>query len=231
MAVHSAKDLPARLRRRVAIEAYPRRADPRDCLVAQNFQKFHDLPRGARLGSSSLRRQAQLLRWRPDLRVVPIRGNVDSRLKRVASGELDGVILAAAGVKRLGHSWRITEILDRRRLLPAPGQGALAVQVRQDDRRTARIVRRIDHGSTRAAVTSERAFAAALGGDCNLPLGALATVRNGRLRIVGEVLSPDGKVRLRAATEGSARSALRIGSELGEKLRRLGATRLMQTPR
>ncbi|MCI4350072.1 MAG: hydroxymethylbilane synthase [Thermoplasmata archaeon] len=227
LAVHSAKDLPARLRSGLTLAAFPRRADPRDCFVLREARSFSALPSGARLGSSSLRRQAQLLAWRPDIEVVPVRGNVDSRLAHLARGDLAGIVLAVAGLARLGRADVITEVADPRALVPAPGQGALAIEVRTKDRSLLRLVRALDHGATRAAVTAERSFSASLGGECNLPLGSLARARGGRLRLVGDVLSPDGRRRIRGSTTGPTSSAHRLGVELGRRLRANGAGQLL----
>ena len=218
LAVHSAKDLPAALDRRFDLLACPPRADPRDCLVLPRGPLSRRLSRGARVGSSSLRRRAQLLRWRPDLRVVEIRGNVDTRIDLVHSGAIDAAILAVAGVSRLGRKGEIGRLLPSATFLPAPAQGALAVVARTGDAALASIVHRIDHGPTHACVVAERAFAAALGGDCRVPLGALATVRGRTLSLTGEVLTPDGRIRLRRRRAGRALDAGPLGSKLGQNL-------------
>ncbi len=227
LAVHSAKDLPAELPPGLALLATPRRADPRDCLVGEAADPGRELPRGARIGSSSPRRRAQLLRWRPDLSVVELRGNVDTRLAKVRAGEVDAAVLAVAGLLRLGRPAEIGRILPASRFLPAPAQGALAIVGRAGDRRAAAAVRGIDHPATRAAVRAERAFAAAVGGDCLLPLGALATVRGPRLSIVGEVLAPDGRTSLRADRRGPVARSAALGAGIGAALRARGARALM----
>lgn len=223
LAVHSAKDLPAGLDRRLELAACPRRADPRDCLVVATHLRPGRLPRGARIGSSSLRRRAQLLRWRPDLAVVEIRGNVDTRIGLVRSGALDAAILAVSGVSRLGRATEIGRVLPSSRFLPAPAQGALAVVARAGDTWLSSIVRRIDQSTTHACVDAERCFAVALGSDCNVPLGALATVRGGTLSLVGEVLSPEGRTRVRARCAGPVTAAASIGSRLGKVMLARGA--------
>ena len=222
LAVHSAKDLPARPVRRVEVAAYPRRGDPRDCLVLRTPGTLADLPRGARLGSSSVRRRAQLLRVRPDLEVLPVRGNVGTRIEKIRLEGLDGVVLAAAGLLRLGWKDRISEHLGPPRWLPAPGQGALAVEVRKGDRLARRTVERIDHRPTRAEVEAERAVVSSLGGDCNLPLGALGRVRSGRLLLRAALFSPDGRRRLSFALHGSPSRAERLGAEVGHRLAEVG---------
>jgi len=225
LAVHSAKDLPARPQRAVHVAAYPRRADPRDCLVLRSAGAFASLPRGARIGSSSLRRRAQLLSERPDIEVVPLRGNVGTRLEQVRAGGLDGVMLAAAGLERLGWGDRITEYLPLSRWLPAPAQGTLAVEVRDRDREAHRAVVRLDHAPTRAAAEAERAVVRALGGDCDLPLGALARVRGPRLTLRAELFSVEGRLRIAADGSGDPGRAVRIGERVGSALRTIGGPR------
>ncbi|MGC2289345.1 MAG: hydroxymethylbilane synthase [Thermoplasmata archaeon] len=223
LAVHSAKDLPVELDQRFELVACPGRADPRDCLIVGLDMQPARLPPGARVGSSSLRRRAQLLRWRPDLRVVEIRGNVDTRIGEVRSGVIDAAILAVAGVSRLGRTQEIGQVLPSSKFLPAPAQGALAVVARAGDRQLATIARRIDRRTAHACVDAERAFAAALGGDCRVPLGALATVHGRALSLVGEVLSPNGRTHLRSRRGGSVAVAESIGSRLGHAMLDRGA--------
>lgn len=227
LAVHSAKDLPLELPNGLTLAANPKRADPRDCLVAAWRWGSAQLPHRACVGSSSLRRRAQLLRWRPDLEVVELRGNVDSRLRRVQNGELDAAIVAAAGVRRLGRAREITRLLPLERFLPAPGQGALAVVVRAGDRFPHEVARGIDHHPTSAALVAERSFARALGGDCQLPLAALAQVERSSLLLRAEVLSPDGKLGVRLSTRGTVRDAAEIGARLGGMALRRGAGKLL----
>jgi len=222
LAVHSAKDLPARPSRRVDVAAFLRREDPRDCLVLRAGRTFRTLPHGARLGSSSLRRRAQLLSIRPDLEVVPIRGNIGTRIDQIDRTGLDGVILASAGLRRLGWTGRISEFLSTDRWLPAPGQGAIAVEVREGDRSTRRTVAKIDHLPTRAAVVAERAVVRTLGGDCGLPLGAIARMRKGRLRLRAALLSPDGRLRVTAEASGPAARSEAIGEKVGRTLLAFG---------
>lgn len=229
LAVHSAKDLPVELDRRFALLAVPPRANPRDCLVVGRGRDARSLPHGARAGSSSLRRRAQLLRWRRDLTVVEVRGNVDTRLRLVASGEVDAIVLAVAGITRLGRAAEIDRVLPTTSFLPAPAQGALAVVARSGDSDLASAVRRIDHRASRLCVTAERRFAAALGGDCRVPLGALATVRGGTISLTGEVLAPDGRLSLRRRRVGPARDAETLGAQLGRDLLARGASDLISS--
>jgi hydroxymethylbilane synthase len=231
LAVHSAKDLPGSLDPRLSILATPPRVDPRDCLVVRKRNRDDALVRGARVGSSSLRRRAQLLRWRPDLDVVEIRGNVDTRIARVRNGELDAAILAVAGVHRLGRANEIAHILPGDEFVPAPAQGALAVVGRAEDRAMRRLGEGVSHAPTFSAVRAERAFAAELGGDCTVPLGCLARVRGRSLTLLGEVLTVDGRTRLRATRRGSLSDAPRLGAELGRTMLDRGAAELLGAAR
>ncbi len=230
LAVHSAKDLPVRLDDSLELVACPRRADPRDCLVVAPGLRAASLPRGARVGSSSLRRRAQLLRERPDLDVVEVRGNVDTRIGLVRSGAVDAVILAVAGLDRLGRRAKIGRILPTTSFVPAPAQGALAVVARSGDRAARSVASAIDDRRARASVTAERAFAAALGGDCQVPLGALASVRGDRLHLVGEVLSPDGRRSIRVRNVGALTRPAPLGDRLGRALVDRGGLELIPFP-
>jgi hydroxymethylbilane synthase len=219
LGVHSAKDLGARAN----VTAYLPRGDPRDCLVLRRKGSLRTLPRGARLGSSSLRRRAQLMALRPDLEIVPIRGNVGSRIERMVDQGLDGVVLAAVGLRRLGSADRISELLPTSTWLPAPGQGAIAIEVRDGARTAREAARALDHRPTRAAVEAERAVVRSLGGDCDLPLGAFARVRRaGHLELRAALFSSDGRVRFGAERTGSFAHAGRVGTEVGRSIRSLG---------
>jgi hydroxymethylbilane synthase len=196
LAVHSAKDLPAADDEGIVVAAVPPRADPSDLLVTRGTS----LHTGAIVGTSSLRRRAQLLALRPDLRIVDIRGNVDRRLRKLEDGEVDGVVLAAAGIARLGATPPSSEVLP---IVPAPGQGCLAVQARADDQATREAVASLDDPDSRVAFDAERSVMARLGGGCALPLGALATVTGDTVRLVALVASPDGSRFVRAESEGA----------------------------
>jgi hydroxymethylbilane synthase len=222
LAVHSAKDLPVRLRKDVRIVAVPPRADPRDCLVLARPGTLASMPSGAKIGSSSARRRAQMGRARPDVSIVELRGNVDSRIARVRSGELDGVVLAAAGVRRLGRSAEIDQVLDARRFLPCPGQGALAVTARAGDRRVARLVRAIEDLGSRCSLAAERAFTEAVNGDCTLPIAALSTVRGESISLRAELFSRDGARRWTGHAVGSLKESARVGQRLGRTALRAG---------
>jgi hydroxymethylbilane synthase len=229
LAVHSMKDVPADVPEGLAFPAITQREDPRDCLISRNEHGLSDLPAGARVGTSSLRRQAQLLHHRPDLRVVALRGNVDTRLKKVAGGEVDAIVLAVAGITRLGASDRITEILPPGIMLPAAGQGALGIEARADDADTLALARALDNAEARACVTAERAVLGALHGGCQVPLGALArTEKDGEILIEACVLSPDGVEFLRREQRGPASDAEGTGRRLARELMEAGADGILR---
>lgn len=196
VAVHSMKDVPAEQPPGLAIAAVPEREDPRDGFVSEHFARFADLPHGARLGTASLRRQAQALALRPDLRIEMLRGNVDTRLRRLKDGDFDAILLACSGLNRLGFSEVIRERLSLDDFLPAPGQGALAIQTRQDDA-AADWARALDHAPTALAVAAERGAMSALEGSCRTAIGAHAVIEGDGLRLTTEMLSPDGSARWR----------------------------------
>jgi hydroxymethylbilane synthase len=224
-AVHSLKDLPTEDSPGLSIGLIPERADARDVLISPEGQELDDLPRGAVVGTSSNRRAAQLLAYRPDLSVKSIRGNVDTRLRKVNTDEYDAIVLAAAGVTRLGLQTNISQYLSYEIILPAPGQGALAVQCRADDESTLNILRALEHPPTRLAVTAERAFLEALGGGCSLPVGALATVTEEGIEVQGVIASPDGALihRLRATHS----DPIELGRELARRAIADGAGALL----
>jgi hydroxymethylbilane synthase len=227
LAVHSLKDLPTTLPRGLALGAVLSRHDPSDALISARGESFRDLPHGARIGTSSLRRRAQLLHVRPDLSVESIRGNVPTRLKRAAPGDMDAVVLACAGVERLGLGARITEILSADLLLPAPGQGAIGIEIREGDTRLRGLLAGREDPDTRSAVDAERAFLRALGGGCQVPVGALALSAGDRLRLDGMVADPDGVRLLRGRREGRASDAEAIGEGLAHELIGQGAAAIL----
>jgi hydroxymethylbilane synthase len=227
LAVHSAKDLPAVLAPQLALLAFPERADPRDALVGRASGATLDgLARGARVGTGSVRRGAQLRALRPDLEVVPLRGNVPTRLRRLEERDLDAVVLACAGLDRLGLSHRIDERLPPARMLPAVAQGALALQGRRDDPAT-REVARLDHGPTAARVAAERGLLERLGADCTVPLAALAEVEGERLHLRALLAAPAGDRIVRADGEGAASDATRLGRRVADDLLSRGAQGLL----
>ena len=196
-AVHSLKDLPVEETPGITIAAVPARDAAFDVLISANGQTLANLPEAARVGTSSPRRGAQLLACRPDLKILPLRGNVDTRLRKLMSGEYDAIILAAAGLTRLGLQGQITEVLPLDVMLPAPGQGALAIQCRAGDQETLALLTAIHDPLTFAAVTAERTFLAELGGGCSLPVGAFAQKNDGQIILTGGVVSVDGKQAIR----------------------------------
>lgn len=214
LAVHSLKDLPTELPDGLILAAVPEREDPRDAVVGK---RLADLPRGARVGTSSLRRSAQLRKLRPDLVIESVRGNLDTRLRKLDEGQYDAILLAAAGLKRLGWGGRIAEILPTDAMCSAVGQGALAIETRTSGAGFD-AVQAIDHSATHAAVTAERGVLAALGGGCQVPIGAHATVTNGRVRLIGVVASPDGSEVVKRSSEGAVGGAAEMGRRLGEEL-------------
>ncbi len=227
VAVHSAKDLPTRQDERLTIAAYLPRADPRDALVCrERGGTLATLPAGSRVGTDSPRRTGFLLAQRPDLHVHPLSGNVDTRLRRLDSGETDALVLAVAGLARLGRADRIDELLDPGVVPPAPGQGAIAVQIRADDATTASLVGGLDDDETRAAVEGERAFLRSSGGGCRAPIGSLARVAGEELLIRGGYVRPDGSASAWAEVRGDVSAAARLGSALAAQLgSRLGVAR------
>jgi hydroxymethylbilane synthase len=227
LAVHSLKDLPTAPVEGLVVAAVPTREDPRDVLVAREGLTLRTLPQGARIGTGSPRRQAQLLAARPDLDVRPVRGNVDRRLAMVTDGSLDAVVLAHAGLLRLGRGDVVTSVLDPNVVLPAPGQGALAVECRSDDHDLRASIALIDDADARSAVTAERALLAALEAGCTAPVGALATVMGRRLSLQGVAAATDGSVVLRRALTGPLVDPSALGRELADVLLADGAAQLV----
>ena len=225
LAVHSMKDLPTLLPDGLLVAAVPQREDPRDALVGR---KLRDLPAGCKVGTSSLRRAAQLRALRPDLEVEPVRGNLDTRLRKLAEGRYTAIMLACAGLKRMGWDDRIAEILSSDYMCPAVGQGALAIETRADGGPAGEICRVLDHTGTRIAVTAERAVLAALGGGCQVPIGAYAIVDDDEIRLTAVVCSPDGERLIRRNASGPAGSAEDLGRELGQTLLDAGADEILE---
>ena len=231
LAVHSAKDMPSELPSGLAIVAYPERKDPRDVIVNRWDARFQDLPPGARLGTSSPRRTGQLLSARPDLEFVAIRGNVDTRLGRVGEDGIDGVVLAAAGLARLGWQDRVSDYLDPELCIPAAGQGALAIEARVDDSEVAELLEAINHPATWSAVTAERAFVEATGGGCRVPVAAYAIESSGTLRVRTMACLPDGSLIFRSAVEVPGDDPTGAGQEAARALEATGAKEIMYTTR
>ena len=223
LAVHSMKDMPTQLPDGLLIAAVLPRADPRDALIARGPRSIGALPRGATVGTASLRRAAQLMAARPDLHVAPLRGNVQTRLRKLEAGEVDATFLAVAGLVRLGLGEVASAPLEPEEMLPAPAQGAIGIECRADDADVLALLARVDHLDTMQRITAERAFLAALDGSCRTPIAALAETAGDRLRLRGLVASPDGRKVERIEAEGSATAAAATGAEAGAQVRqRLG---------
>ena len=218
LGVHSSKDVASVLPDGLALPVFLEREDVRDAFVSLVAPSLDALPQGARLGTSSLRRAAQMKRHRPDLEIVPFRGNVDTRLDKLARGVADATLLAAAGLNRLGRQERATAYLDPRSFPPAPAQGAIGIEVRADDRRLLDIVTPLGHLATLAAVTAERAFLKQLDGSCRTPIGAYTELDGDTLTLTGEILSPDGELSFSGRRSGSSAAAAALGTALGEEL-------------
>jgi len=218
LAVHSMKDLPVDLPPGLVVGAVPKREDPRDVLITNGVPGFHSLPQRARLGTSSMRRRAQLLHCRSDLEIVPIRGNLDTRLKKLERERLDGIVVAAAGLRRMGWEDRIVQLIDPEICLPAPGQGALAIEIREDSWERLSFLNRLNDPDTFWAVLAERAFLKGLGGGCQVPIAALARIRDQELELSGVVCSPDGKIFRKQVLRDTKEKAEKIGQLLAESL-------------
>jgi hydroxymethylbilane synthase len=223
LAVHSMKDLPTELPEGLTIGAVCRREYPGDVLVAKDRKSIDELPKGALIGTSSLRRSAQLLNYRPDLKMVTLRGNINTRLRKLSEGGLDAVVLAYAGIARMGWKDRITQKIPFEICLPAVGQGSIGVEVRSDDEEILRVVSRIDHTESRCAIKAERALLKKLEGGCQVPIGALGTIDGGHLTLKGLVASLDGKQVVRSSITGGLGEAEKLGQRLAEKLLEMGA--------
>ena len=225
LAVHSLKDLPTEILPGFEIAALPEREDPYDVFCSSQYKSIAELPQRARIGTSSLRRQAQLKALRPDLEIEPLRGNVDTRLRKLVSGDYDAIILAAAGLNRLGKKEFVRQAIPVEIICPAAGQGALAIEIRTGDTATAQNVRFLDNASARASTTCERALLKKLGGGCQVPIGALAEVRDGRLHLQAIVADPDGTKVLRESRDGS--DPIQLGEIVGDALLRQGGQAIL----
>jgi hydroxymethylbilane synthase len=231
VAVHSLKDLPTTVVPELVLAAVPPRGPAGDAFVSRRFRRFDELPQGATVGTSSLRRRSQALHRRKDLQLINVRGNVGTRLDKLDGTEMDALILAQAGLERLGLGGHITEILDPLWMLPAVGQGALGLECRVDDVTSRVLLAPLNEPATRQAVLAERAFLRALGGGCLVPIGAAAVVRDGVLTLRGAVLPPDGSARIAGEEVGPDGEAEVIGSQLAAALLASGARELLSRPR
>ncbi len=227
LAVHSLKDMPTKLPDGLILTAITERAKAGDAFVSNKYKRIEDLPKGAILGTSSLRRRAQLLAARPDLEIVDLRGNVDTRLKKLDTGTMDAIILAAAGLERLGYNDRIREIIPEEFCLPAVGQGALAIETRADDLEVRAMLDFLNHKETKQATDAERAFLGLLGGGCQVPIGVHALVENDEIEITAVIASLDGTTVLRDKIRGKATNNITLGTELGKKMLANGGDKIL----
>lgn len=218
LAVHSLKDMPTVLPEGLCLTAITERTNAGDAFVSNKYNSIEELPEGSVLGTSSLRRRAQLLARRPDLKIVDLRGNVDTRLKKLDEGQMDAIILAAAGLTRLGHADRIKEIIPQSYCLPAVGQGALAIECRTDNFKVRQMLDFLNDTATKQATDAERAFLGLLEGGCQVPIGVHAEVNEGRIAMEAVIASLDGSTVLRDTAEGNAADAVTLGRALGQKM-------------
>jgi hydroxymethylbilane synthase len=223
IAVHSLKDVPAELPEDLSIGAIPKREDPCDVLISKDNASLEELPKGARIGTSSLRRAAQLLHYRPDLKIVPIRGNVDTRIRKLHSLDFHAIIVAAAGLKRMGLAGHITQVLPVNITLPAIGQGALGLELRMEDQRTGNMVMFLDHYPTRVAVEAERAFLKELKGGCQLPVACFGKLADFTLSLNGLVADVRGEKVVKDKVSGPAEEAKALGTALARRVLEAGA--------
>jgi hydroxymethylbilane synthase len=225
LAVHSLKDVPTDLAQEFELAAIMKREDPRDAFISVNFPSLEDLPQRAKVGTSSLRRQCQLKSVRPDLEVFPLRGNVDTRLRKLESGDYDAIILAAAGVSRLGLETHVRSRISADVMCPAVGQGALAIEIRRGDQQTKTLLAFLNDPDTRAAIDCERALLGSLGGGCQVPIGAYAEKRGGRLYLRAMVGRPDGSQILREQADGT--DGVKLGRETAQTLLWRGGDKIL----
>lgn len=228
LAVHSMKDLPTKMPKGLKIVANLEREDPRDAFISHKFKSFIDLPNNSVVATSSLRRKANILMHRPDLKLVDIRGNVDTRLKKLIINDYDGMLLAVAGLKRLGYENEITEVLDHSLMMPAVAQGALGIEIRENDSEMHQLLAPLHHNSTGAAVTAERSFLKELEGGCQVPIGALAQVDNSTIKLAGTVSDINGKLNFKGSISGNLSEAEQLGKKLAQQLIKQGAKQILE---
>ena len=228
VAVHSMKDVPARLPVALTLSTFPEREDPRDALISIGDRTLEELPQGSGVGTCSLRRAAQLLHLRPDLNMVPLRGNIETRLRKLRSGDLQAIILATAGIKRLGLTTNITQVISPEQILPAIGQGALGLEVRRDDETTINLLDFLNHKKTEVTIRAERAFLNELEGGCQVPIAAFARLNGKNLRLEGMVAELDGSKIIRDELSGEKDRAEEIGIELARRLLNSGADKILK---
>jgi len=228
LAVHSMKDVPMELPAELVVSVITKRESPLDALISKNGEILANLPKGSTIGTSSLRRSSQLLKYRADFEIHPLRGNVDTRLRKVKEGHYDAIILASAGLKRLGWASQITEEICGEVLLPAMGQGALGIETRLDDIKTYDLISALNHEETNYAVTAERSLVGRLDGGCQVPIGAYAKIEDNLITLIGLVASLDGETIYRSENIGPVADAINIGRKLGSKLLKMGANEILE---
>ena len=228
LAVHSAKDLPAVIPEELTLTAFPVREDPRDALISRDGIPWKEFPPGGKIGTSSPRRKAQLLHFRPDLQIVPLRGNLDTRIKKVVTETLDGVILASAGVRRMGWESKASDFFDPELMVPAIGQGILAIETHEGNNRVRELVADLNHLPTALELETERAFLKRLGGGCQIPIAGLARVMGDQIRMLGLIASSDGKRIVRGEKTGTVRQAENLGRQLAQELLAQGGAEILQ---
>ncbi len=227
LAVHSLKDMPTELPPGLTLAAVTERVHPGDALISPRYKTLDHLPQGARVGTSSLRRKAQLLNYRPDLDITDLRGNLDTRLKKLETHSLDAIVLAVAGLKRLGWDEHITEILPHELCLPAVGQGALAIESRSDDKEVLDVLMFLNHAETRSAVAAERSFLREVEGGCQVPVGVYGTIQNGHLNLKAAILTTDGAGKVKDMIVGDPADAEKLGSELAVRMLDAGGREIL----
>lgn len=227
IAIHSIKDVPGELPDGLSIQFLPEREDPSDALLSVKYDRLEDIPEGAKVGTGSLRRSSQLLNKRPDIEIIPIRGNVDTRIKKLETGEVDAILLATSGLNRLGLSSKIKQTLPPLDFIPAVGQGALGLEVRSNDNVCNKLLEFLNHKETAIAVRAERAFLNRLEGGCQVPIGAYAIIDNNQITIHGMVAELDGSRIIKDTEKGSCEEPEKLGKRLAEKLLNMGADKIL----
>ncbi|AJQ29818.1 hydroxymethylbilane synthase [Pelosinus fermentans] len=228
LAVHSLKDMPTELPEGLLLAAITERVDPGDAFISPNYGTVDNLPKGARVGTSSLRRKAQLLKYRSDLKIGDLRGNLDTRLKKLENGEFDGIILAVAGLKRLGWQEKITQVLPQDICLPAVGQGALAIEARSNDAEVLQMLAFLNHQETRWSVEAERAYLAEVEGGCQIPIGVFGRIEQEILTLEAAILSVDGARQIRQTISGSPQDGKKLGRDLAQRMLDEGGREILQ---
>ncbi|MCF6157708.1 MAG: hydroxymethylbilane synthase [wastewater metagenome] len=227
IAVHSAKDVPTEIHEELIIGATPRREDPRDVLISSNNATLENLPHGARIGTSSLRRRAQLMAFRPDLRILDLRGNLDTRLRKLETADMEGIILAHAGLLRMNYPGQISQVIPSDIMLPAVGQGSLCIEIRKNDPRIEKIISGMNDPQTRIAVEAERALLARLEGGCQVPIGAYAHIQGDDVHLEAIICSVDGVKAVRDRQSGSVSQAEKTGDELAQRMLENGGMKIL----